>query len=587
MLGIFESRSIKDVIQSVCQEQSPDAALQLLVRGVVSVTGSVFGKLYLLSLKDSCFRVEFEEARGSAPQSFPVAIALEDLAAGAVSDSVSLFLKAISQKLTESTNEAYSPVLQAGFLYVPVIRNASLLGLLVLGGAFEKAFNDKDLQTAETAVAIVIMLLEKRGTLELFQSSQHPVDFFLPLDEFLEELLLLVGVAAGMRYVILRELQPDGRTLKCLSAFGFSETDVSSLDLTPIGNYPTFQKAINDKVTQTEPHMNAPHLESIRLRPEFLSIRSCAVTPIKVGNGVFGTLSFAAEWEYNYSPLELAGFESIANSIGVAISNHRNAERVHEVFAENAKVAISFTALEVAQAARHEARGSIDNAQSLLAHLLTRASLGKQDREENSKLIDKIGDSLLEVSKSIDKIRVASQIPKMELRTVSVRELWQQAIGTIASKIKDENVHTQVEGGAEISAYPETLRLAFLNLILNSLDAFRDWGKKSGRKINIYIDSRAEDAQQIKIRYYDNASGIDPNRLKLPLSVSRGQNVKDLIFELGVTSKENGSGYGLYLVRRILDDHRGSIELVDHRGGVTFDLFLPKHQTVAAQTAKN
>lgn len=581
-----ESPSIMDAIQDACQEQSSDAALGLLLQGVVLTTRARLGKLYLLSLRDSCFRVEFNAGRGDGDHSFLQQIPLHDLVSGALLTPVSQLLQGISARLTTTATDEEFASPPSGLFVAPVIRSASVLGLIVLEHERGNRFSDRDMQTAETAAAIVTVLLEKRATLGLLQSIQHPIDFFQPFNEFMEELLLLAWLASSMKYVTLRELQPDGKTLKCLGTCGFSAIDKSIFDLTPIENYTTFREAIERGTTQSEPDAGAPHLESIRSMPELPSIRSFVVTPIKVGTAIFGTLSFAAECEYNYSPAELAGFETIASSIGIAINNHRNAERVHEIFAENARVAVAVTALEVAQAARHEARGSIDNAQTLLAHLLTRTSSGKQDRGENGKLIDSIGDSLLEVAKAIDKIRLASQIPKMELRTVSIRELWQQAIITIAGKVNDENVHTYIEGEAKVSAYPEALRLAFLNLLLNSLDAFRDWGKKSSRKITVTIDSRADDAQQIKIRYCDNASGIDPNHLNLPHSLPKSHNPRDLIFELGVTSKENGSGYGLYLVRRILDDHRGSIELVDYRGGVTFDIFLPKYQTISAQAAE-
>ena len=83
----------------------------------------------------------------------------------------------------------------------------------------------------------------------------------------------------------------------------------------------------------------------------------------------------------------------------------------------------------------------IDNTQMLLAQLLVRQSSGKQDRDEIGGLVDAIGDSIYEVSKAIDKIRDASLIPRMELRTVSVLELWRQAIVMVGGKISAENVH--------------------------------------------------------------------------------------------------------------------------------------------------
>jgi signal transduction histidine kinase len=584
-------RSIKEVIQDVSQEQWPDAGIQRLLYGVVAVTGASAGKLYLLSLRDSCYRAEFEALRenSAGKVDFPNEVALSELEVMSVIHPVIAGLRSDHALfLPASPGERGSePASTSSLMSVPVMRNGSSLGTLFLEGAVGKQFDERDMHTAETAVAIVIMLLEKRTSLALMTNVVQEIDFSQPIRGFLDDLLTLVWAASGMKYVALREHQPGEKTLRCLNALGFSESEPTEFSLTPIEDYPTFYRAIVELTTQAEPSMDAPHLANLKRRQELQPIKSFVVSPIRVGKTVFGTLSFGADCEYNYSPLELAGFETIANSIGVAIANYRNAEHVHEVFAQTAKVAISFTALEVAQSARHEARGSLDNAQSFAALLLTKIPLVKGEvRDTLTKVITDLGKSLSAINSALDKVRDASLLPKMEMRVVSLRQLWQEAIVIVAGKMTSENVRHDITGDAEVSAYPDVLCLAFLNLILNSLDAFHEFAKKSGRKITINIDARAEEAQHLKIRYHDNASGIEPSRLKLPEGVKRSQPVKDLIFELGVSSKEQGSGYGLYLVRRILDMHGGSIDLVDFRGGVTFDLTLPKNQSLAAQAAK-
>jgi len=44
-----------------------------------------------------------------------------------------------------------------------------------------------------------------------------------------------------------------------------------------------------------------------------------------------------------------------------------------------------------------------------------------------------------------------------------------------------------------------------------------------------------------------------------------------------VTSKKMGSGYGLWLVRRVMTYHRGSIDLRDIRHGAVFELTLRRN----------
>ena len=57
---------------------------------------------------------------------------------------------------------------------------------------------------------------------------------------------------------------------------------------------------------------------------------------------------------------------------------------------------------------------------------------------------------------------------------------------------------------------------------------------------------------------------------------SRDPEVRDKIFEPGVTSKTGGWGVGLALSRRIVQGvHKGHIELLEGTAGTTFQIRLP------------
>ena len=61
----------------------------------------------------------------------------------------------------------------------------------------------------------------------------------------------------------------------------------------------------------------------------------------------------------------------------------------------------------------------------------------------------------------------------------------------------------------------------------------------------------------------DSGPGVDPE-------------IRDRIFEPGVTTKSGGWGVGLALSRRIVEGvHKGRIELLDGTGGTTFQIRLP------------
>ena len=61
----------------------------------------------------------------------------------------------------------------------------------------------------------------------------------------------------------------------------------------------------------------------------------------------------------------------------------------------------------------------------------------------------------------------------------------------------------------------------------------------------------------------------------------RGIRQEDInrIFEPFYTTKKSGSGLGLMIVQRILQDHGGRIEVQSHEGkGTTFRIWLPLHE---------
>jgi len=55
------------------------------------------------------------------------------------------------------------------------------------------------------------------------------------------------------------------------------------------------------------------------------------------------------------------------------------------------------------------------------------------------------------------------------------------------------------------------------------------------------------------------------------------QEVLENLFQPGYTTKEKGSGFGLFLARRIADDHGGSLEIGNlDSGGACVQVALPR-----------
>lgn len=118
----------------------------------------------------------------------------------------------------------------------------------------------------------------------------------------------------------------------------------------------------------------------------------------------------------------------------------------------------------------------------------------------------------------------------------------------------------------EVDAPPELPRVqgndvlltwALENVVKNSLDAL------AGRGGSIRIRAR-RDSDRVVVTIRDTGPGVAPE-------------VRDRIFEAGVSSKAGGWGVGLTLSRRIIEGlHGGRIELVESGGeGAAFEVKLP------------
>ncbi|MFQ5834981.1 MAG: ATP-binding protein, partial [bacterium] len=153
------------------------------------------------------------------------------------------------------------------------------------------------------------------------------------------------------------------------------------------------------------------------------------------------------------------------------------------------------------------------------------------------------------------------------LQRVNINEIIDKTIQLIASQEKvTPDVKIKVETSKNLPVLmgdPEQIIQALLNIVLNSLQAMPDGGE-----LRIAVRG-ADDAEEkypaslIQIQITDTGEGI-------PVSI------RDKIFNPFFTTKEEGSGLGLAIAHKIIENHKGFIEVESEvRKGTTFKIFLP------------
>jgi signal transduction histidine kinase len=116
-----------------------------------------------------------------------------------------------------------------------------------------------------------------------------------------------------------------------------------------------------------------------------------------------------------------------------------------------------------------------------------------------------------------------------------------------------------------VVADPTQIQQVLINLVGNAFDAMRD-KPSNQRKVELTTEKNGDETVQVAVRDY--GAGIsDATRARL--------------FEQFFTTKEEGLGMGLAIVRSIIETHGGTIEAENVRGGgARFHFSLPVSKEV-------
>lgn len=133
-----------------------------------------------------------------------------------------------------------------------------------------------------------------------------------------------------------------------------------------------------------------------------------------------------------------------------------------------------------------------------------------------------------------------------------------KVVDLFASKVRESDLRIDVQhkaSGILCLCHPEAIKQVVMNLILNAIEA-----SEPKNTIHILTDVVGNN-YTVQVRDY--GSGIKTAN-------------KDKIFDLLFTTKPYGFGIGLTVVKRIIDDHGGSIEVTSPEPrGTAFTIYLP------------
>ena len=202
---------------------------------------------------------------------------------------------------------------------------------------------------------------------------------------------------------------------------------------------------------------------------------------------------------------------------------------------------------------------TVDNIKS--KYLNSISSDNKEKFESNLKTIQK---QITQIENLVNEFSDFARMPKPLLKKNNLNNVIKENISLI-SKL-DKNIKIKLINHLSkevlISFDLEQMNRLFFNLIKNSLESIQEKSKKDSKidkNIDIEIRQRRD---YINLNIIDTGVGF------------KNKTTKELIKPY-FTTKEKGTGLGLSIVDKIISDHNGSIQFLNHKKGAKIQIILP------------
>ena len=199
---------------------------------------------------------------------------------------------------------------------------------------------------------------------------------------------------------------------------------------------------------------------------------------------------------------------------------------------------------QMAAAFAHDVRGPLHVVASTAEYALDFLKPGPELRES----LDMIGRNARRATVSIKALLEFARAGRCELRPGSLNDVVQTASDFLESSLKKRGIAVERRLAIlpPLLVDPHHLGAAVYNLITNAMDAMNRGGR-------LGLATEVDGAGRVQLTVSDDGAGMEPDVLR---------RVEEGFF----STKESGSGLGLYLTRRILSEHGAQLRIESARG---------------------
>lgn len=233
-------------------------------------------------------------------------------------------------------------------------------------------------------------------------------------------------------------------------------------------------------------------------------------------------------------------------------------ERVHELYKSNQAYLVRHERLAdigtLATKAAHEFRIPLVTIGGYARRILKTLGSDKFDKQMVEVIISEVN----RLSRITSEILEYSRVSRLDINKCDLNNIVSNSLTQLENKLSSSGISVKKifdRRALNIKADSERLKQVILNLIDNAVDAMLNGGKLTIKT--------SKNKEYVVLDIIDTGSGVDKYSL-------------ENLFDLFYTTKEKGSGLGLPVSKKIIDDHGGYINVDSTPGkGTSFSVRLP------------
>jgi signal transduction histidine kinase len=217
---------------------------------------------------------------------------------------------------------------------------------------------------------------------------------------------------------------------------------------------------------------------------------------------------------------------------------------------------------EIAAGLAHEINNPLSTINMLIFSLKSGVD---SDPAERDQIIEIISEEISKIAELIERFQDLTQPVKIEKEPVVIERVIDRSLTLVRPRLEKDNIRCRVDVDDNLPVFygdERHLGQMLLNLLLNSIGAM-----KGGGEIDISVHPCRDEVgkEWICMKLRDTGTGISMEDL-------------DNVFKPFFTTKAEGTGLGLLNVRKIVDEHGGTITVESEPGtGTTFTMMFPQH----------